>query len=79
MSDTLHTTVDGFEFGGTWHKFHVPLPIAVDPDVDFTFRALSHEPFAFGTGKTPEAAIASLQVHLGKQYDFARWAAEMID
>lgn len=79
MSDPFITTINGFDFNGQWKAFHVPLPVKVEQDIDYGYRAISDEPFSFGTGPTPDVAVESLQVHLGKQYNFARWAAEMID
>lgn len=79
MSDGLDTTIDGFDHNGQWKAFHVPLPVKIEKDVDFDYRASTDEPFSFGTGPTPEAALDALRGHLGKQYEFARWAAEMVD
>lgn len=79
MSDPIQTTVSGFDFHGQWKSFYVPLPVKVEQDIDYGYRAYSSDPFSFGTGPTPDVAIAALKVHLGKQYNEARWAAEMVD
>lgn len=79
MSDSVITNIAGFDFHGQWKAFHRPLPVKVEQDIDYGYRAITDEPFSFGTGPTPEVAIESLRDHLGKQYEFARWAAEMVD